>query len=74
MAMFIRVDVDHGTVEKSPGVAQKLVQVCPVKIFAQGKTSNAVAVVEENVDECTLCELCIKACPDGVRVVKLYEP
>jgi NAD-dependent dihydropyrimidine dehydrogenase PreA subunit len=73
MAMFIRIDVDQGVVKKTPGVAQKLVTVCPVKIFAAGKEPNTVAVVEENVDECTLCELCIQASPDGVRVIKLYE-
>jgi NAD-dependent dihydropyrimidine dehydrogenase PreA subunit len=31
-------------------------------------------VIEENLDECVLCELCIKAAPEGtVRVVKLYS-
>jgi NAD-dependent dihydropyrimidine dehydrogenase PreA subunit len=31
-------------------------------------------VVEENLDECVLCELCIAAAPPGkVRVVKLYD-
>jgi len=25
------------------------------------------------VDECTLCDLCMKASPDGVKVVKLYD-
>ena len=32
-------------------------------------------MVEENLDECVLCELCVKAAPPGtVRVVKLYDP
>jgi NAD-dependent dihydropyrimidine dehydrogenase PreA subunit len=31
-----------------------------------------VEVVEDNVDECTLCELCLKASPEGVAVKKLY--
>ena len=31
-------------------------------------------IVEENLDECTLCDLCIQAAPPGaVRIVKLYE-
>ena len=73
MAMFIRVDVDNSIVEKTAGLAEKLIEVCPVKIFKAGASPSAVEVVEENVDECTLCDLCMQASPDGVRVVKLYE-
>jgi NAD-dependent dihydropyrimidine dehydrogenase PreA subunit len=72
MGMFIRVDVDHSVVEKTEGLAGKLVEVCPVKIFKVGSSPNAVEVVEENVDECTLCDLCMQA-TSGVKVVKLYE-
>ena len=72
MAMFIRVDVDQAVVAKTEGLAAKLVEVCPVRIFAPGP-NNGVEVVEANVDECTLCELCIQASPDGVKVIKLYE-
>ena len=71
MAMFIRIDVDGNAVEKTPGLAEKLVEVCPVKIFKLGASANAVEVVEENVDECTLCDLCMQA-TDAVKVVKLY--
>jgi NAD-dependent dihydropyrimidine dehydrogenase PreA subunit len=73
MAMFIRVDVDNGVIEKTPGLADKLVEVCPVNIFKPGSQANAVEIVEDNVDECTLCDLCMQATPKGVRVVKLYE-
>jgi len=73
MAMFIRVDVDNGVVKKTSGLAKKLVDVCPVNIFAVGKDESTAVVVEDNVDECTLCERCLQASPDGVRVVKLYE-
>ena len=73
MAMFIRVDIDQSLVKKTPGLAKKLVEVCPVKIFAAGHEANAVTIVEDNLDECTLCDLCMQACPDGVKVVKLYE-
>ena len=72
MAMFIRIDVDEGVVRKAPGLAQKLVEVCPVKIFELGPEADTVAVIDANVDECTLCDLCTQASPDGVRVVKLY--
>ncbi len=73
MAMFIRVDVDNSVVEKTPGLADKLVEVCPVKIFKLAPQANAVEVVENNVDECTLCDLCTQASPQGIQVIKLYE-
>jgi NAD-dependent dihydropyrimidine dehydrogenase PreA subunit len=72
MARFMRVDVNDAIVTKTEGLAAKLVEVCPVKIFAPNG-SNGVNVVEDNVDECTLCDLCMQASPDGVKVVKLYE-
>ena len=73
MAMFIRVDVDNSVVEKTPSLAAKLVEVCPVKIFKPGAQPSAVEIVEENVDECTLCDLCMQATPKGIHVIKLYE-
>jgi NAD-dependent dihydropyrimidine dehydrogenase PreA subunit len=73
MGMFIRVDVDDSIVAKTPGLAAKLVEVCPVKIFKLGKKAGTVEVVEDNEDECTLCDLCMQASREGVRVVKLYE-
>jgi NAD-dependent dihydropyrimidine dehydrogenase PreA subunit len=73
MAMFIRVDVQNDVVRKTAGLAKKIVEVCPVKIFKPGSGENTVAIVEDNLDECTLCELCMHASPDGVKVVKLYD-
>jgi len=73
MGMFIRVDVDDNVVAKTNGLAAKLIEVCPVKIFKAGADASSVAVVDDNVDECTLCDLCLQASPDGVKVVKLYE-
>jgi NAD-dependent dihydropyrimidine dehydrogenase PreA subunit len=73
MAMFIRVDVDNSVIEKTPSLADKLVDVCPVKIFKPAAQANTVEVVEENVDECTLCDLCTQATPQGIQVIKLYE-
>ena len=70
-ALFIAVEVDE-PVAGDPGLAAKLEEVCPVDIFRAGP--NAVELVEENLDECVLCELCINAVPAGtVRVVKLYS-
>ena len=70
--MFIDVQVD-AAVAADTALAKKLTEVCPVNIFAQEKDGR-LRIVEENLDECVLCELCIQAAPAGsVRVIKLYE-
>jgi NAD-dependent dihydropyrimidine dehydrogenase PreA subunit len=70
--MFIDVQVDPA-VAADPALAKKLTEVCPVNIFAQDKDGK-LRLVDENLDECVLCELCIQAAPPGtVRVLKLYE-
>jgi len=70
MALFINVDVD-AAVAKNPELVKKLVEVCPVNIFAD--KAGVLEIVEPNLDECTLCELCLQAAPPGtVRVKKLY--
>jgi ferredoxin-like protein FixX len=72
MALFIEVRVKPEAA-RDAALAAKLAEVCPVNIFAQGP-GGQVAIVEENVDECTLCELCLKAGPPGtVDVRKLYD-
>jgi len=69
--LFIDVQVD-ARVAKDPGLAKKLEDACPVDIFAASDAG--VTIVEANLDECTLCDLCIQAAPEGtVKVVKLYE-
>ena len=71
-ALFIDVEVDEA-VARDPDYAHKLTEACPVDIFAQAD-DGSVKIVEENLDECVLCYLCVDATPDGtVRVVKLYE-
>jgi NAD-dependent dihydropyrimidine dehydrogenase PreA subunit len=68
---FIDVEIDP-TAGADPDLARKLAEVCPVDIFRAGDTG--VEIVEEQLDECVLCELCIRAAPAGaVRVVKLYS-
>ena len=70
--MFIDVKVD-ATATRQPELVKKLVEVCPVGIFAQAE-GGALRIVEENLDECVLCDLCIEAAPKGaVKVIKLYE-
>ncbi len=70
--MFIDVEVE-ASAAKDAEVARKLTEVCPVDIFAQAD-DGALRIVEDNLDECTLCDLCLEAAPKGsVKVVKLYE-
>jgi NAD-dependent dihydropyrimidine dehydrogenase PreA subunit len=69
--LFIDVEVS-GEIRDDPGMAQKLADACPVDIFAN--KDGKVEIVEENLDECILCELCLEAAPPGsVRVKKLYD-
>ena len=71
-ALFIDVEVDE-SVARDPELARKLTEVCPVDIYAQND-DGTLRIVEENLDECVLCYLCVEAAPQGtVRVVKLYE-
>ena len=69
--IFIDVELSDG-VRGDAELAGKLEEVCPVDIFAD--RDGSVEVVEENLDECILCEMCVRtAPPGGVRVVKLYD-
>ena len=69
--LFIDVEVAD-SVRDDADCAQKLADACPVDIFAN--EDGHVKVVEENLDECILCELCVQAVPPGgVRVLKLYD-
>jgi NAD-dependent dihydropyrimidine dehydrogenase PreA subunit len=70
--MFIDVQVDDA-VASDRELSRKLVEVCAVDIFAL-KDDGTLAIVDDNLDECVLCDLCIQAAPEGrVRVLKLYE-
>jgi NAD-dependent dihydropyrimidine dehydrogenase PreA subunit len=68
---FIDVHIDAAA-GADPELAKKLEGVCPVDIFKAGAAG--VEIIERNLDECVLCELCINAAPPGaIRVVKLYS-
>lgn len=70
-ALFIDVQVDD-SVAHDRELAAKLAEVCPVDIFQSG--DDGVEIVQDNLDECVLCELCLNAAPAGsVRVIKLYD-
>ena len=68
---FIDVELT-GEAREDAEIAQKLEEACPVDIFAAAE--DGVHVVDENLDECVLCGLCLDASPPGaVRVIKLYD-
>ena len=67
--LFIDVKVSDA-VAKDAAVAAKLAEVCPVSIFEA--TNAGVAILEENLDECTLCDLCLEAAPKGsIEIIKI---
>ena len=59
-------------VPKDPAIAAKLEEVCTVGIFKA--SDKGVEIVEDNLDECVLCDLCLEVAPKGsVQVIRLYE-
>jgi len=70
--IFIAVEVDDQAAA-DPELAARLSEACPVDIFAR-RDGNGLQIVEENLDECVLCRLCLDASPPGaVKVIKLYD-
>jgi NAD-dependent dihydropyrimidine dehydrogenase PreA subunit len=70
--LFIEVEVGP-EVASDAAMAAKLAEVCPVDIYAQAE-DGTLRLVEENLDECVLCRLCIDAVPAGsVTVRRLYD-
>ena len=70
-ATFIGIEVDDA-VAGDAELAKTLDEACPVDIF--DGSGGAVQIVDQNIDECILCELCIQASPpDTVAVHKLYS-
>ena len=69
--VFIDVEVED-SIRTDAAIAAKLEEVCPVDIFKDA--GGSVEIVDDNVDECVLCRLCIEASPPGtVHVKKLYD-
>ena len=72
MPMFVHVEIDPAAAAGKE-LAKKLAEVCPVNIFGVAPAGSSI-IIEENEDECVLCDLCVQAAPPGnVRVIKLYE-
>ena len=69
--IFIDISVED-SIKNDAAIAAKLEEVCPVDIYKDA--GGTVEIVDENVDECVLCRLCIEASPPGtVHLKKLYD-
>lgn len=72
MGLFIEVRLSPNAAGDA-AVSKKLAEVCPVGIYAVDASGKG-QVVEKNVDECTLCELCLAVGkPGDVAVLKVYD-
>ena len=70
-ATFIGIEVDD-QIADDPAIAAKLAETCPVDIYADA--CGRVQIVERNIDECILCDMCVAAVPPGtVAVHRLYD-
>jgi NAD-dependent dihydropyrimidine dehydrogenase PreA subunit len=68
---FIAVEVDEAAAS-DPELARRLSEACPVDIFSSD--DGKLQIVQQNLDECVLCRLCLDASPPGtVKVIKLYD-
>ncbi|GAC1318324.1 MAG: hypothetical protein NVSMB25_07630 [Thermoleophilaceae bacterium] len=68
---FIDVEVSD-KIRGDATIAKTLEDACPVDIYSARE--GRVEVIDQNLDECVLCELCINAAPPGsLRVRKLYD-
>jgi NAD-dependent dihydropyrimidine dehydrogenase PreA subunit len=72
--IFIAIEVDDEAAA-DPVLAAKLAEVCPVDIFgARPDGASRLEIIQENIDECVLCRLCLDAAPVGaVKVLKRYD-
>jgi ferredoxin-like protein FixX len=71
-SLFIGVEVAPAIVSDT-ALAARLTECCPVDIYSQ-HPDGTLRVVEDNLDECVLCRLCIDMAPPGtVTVRRLYD-
>jgi ferredoxin-like protein FixX len=70
-AIFIGIEVADD-VAGDAAIAAKLAETCPVDIYADA--GGHVEIVERNIDECILCDMCVAVAPPGtVAVHRLYD-
>ena len=71
MGEFVKVEISLSKCLGN-GECGRCISVCPVNIF--GTNDNYPAILQENEDECTLCDLCIETCtPGAIAIRKVYE-
>jgi NAD-dependent dihydropyrimidine dehydrogenase PreA subunit len=80
--IFIAVEISD-ELAGDADLAAKLAEACPVDIFAVGDDGGGVQIVQDNLDECVLCGLCLVAVggrdgrgdrdPIPLDVIKLYD-
>jgi NAD-dependent dihydropyrimidine dehydrogenase PreA subunit len=70
-AIFIAIEVDERAASDL-ALAARLTEACPVDIFAQ-RGDGTLEIVQQNLDECVLCRLCLDAAPEVLKVIKLYD-
>lgn len=71
MSLFVNLEI---STNRCLGIKEcgKCLAVCPVSIF--GQDGDHPIVIDDNQDECTLCDLCLDACqPAAIKLIKLYE-
>jgi ferredoxin-like protein FixX len=71
-AIFIAIEVDDAALAQHPELPAHLTEVCPVAIFRE-PSPGTLEIVDENVDECVLCGLCLAKSDGAVKVIKLYD-
>lgn len=70
MGIFIQIGL--GNSDLSPELRRQLVALCPVDIFAI--EGDVLISKPDQEDECTLCELCLRAAPpNAIAIHKLYS-
>jgi ferredoxin-like protein FixX len=73
--IFIALEVDDSAAADAD-LARRLTEACPVDIFAQSP-DGSLEIVEQNLDECVLCRLCLDAAESDpthpVKILKLYD-
>ncbi|MBI4300219.1 MAG: 4Fe-4S binding protein [Chloroflexi bacterium] len=68
MFIELKIDIDRC---RAGQPCRACIESCPVDIFVA--TDGLAAVVADNQDECTLCDLCLQRCPtEAVTLTKLY--
>lgn len=69
MALFVKITIKPGCTAAEG--CTKCVDACPMSIFERAE--NSIAISDENVDECTFCDVCRDRCPAKViEIAKQY--